>query len=80
MADEARETILDGKNLRESTLGGLILGAINRQESFYLFWGDDFQDLPEPDSEAELIDVITEQLNSDGSWNCEIYVLWLGGT
>jgi len=78
LADQARNSILDGVGLRQTVLGALLHELVARGELFCLFWALDFADLPRPDSEADLFELLTEQLSSDRSWNWELYAWWGG--
>ncbi len=76
LVDRAREEMRSGGDLRETALGLLLRGAIERHWPFCLCWGRDREDLPEPQSEEELFDLLQRQLDSDGSRNWGLYAMW----
>ena len=78
LADDAREVLLAGEALLETRLGRFLLEQIEAGRPMCLFWASDFVALPEPEDVPELIDLLTDQLQSDGSWNWELYARWRG--
>ncbi len=78
MSDAAKDAIAAGAELQDTLLGQLLLEQIELGRDFCLFWGDDFQNLPILRNSDELMAIISEQLQSDGAWNWEIYARWKG--
>ena len=76
LADDARSQIIVGVPFRETRLGLLLSHAISAGDSFILFWGNDYKNLPCRSSEAMLFSLLSEQLNSTGGANWELYASW----
>lgn len=78
MSDAAKDAIAAGVELQGTLLGQILLEQIELGRDFCLFWGGDFQNLPILRNSDELMAIISEQFQSDGAWNWEIYARWKG--
>lgn len=76
LAYEAREEIRAGKKVDDTTLGCLVQHAMNRQDSFALFYAADFVQLPTARAPESLLGLIDEQLRVNDGSSLELYALW----
>jgi hypothetical protein len=74
---EARDAVLAGEAIEDTRLGRFLFHAVGRQDSFALFYGSDFSNLPRIASPTNIFRSIEEQLRADDGSNLELYGLWL---
>ena len=76
LAYEARDAADAGESVENTTLGRLLQHAMNRQNSFALFYASDFEQLPIARTSQNLFRIIGEQLRVEDGCNLELYVQW----
>ena len=76
IVDSARDAVLSGQSLENTSLYKLLSTAMVNQDSWCSFWADDFCQLPVPSSVIELKTLLREQLATTGNW--ELYAAWRG--
>ena len=73
---EVRDAVRAGEAIEGTALGFLLSHAMGKQDSFALFYGSDFEDLPIAASPQSLFKTIDEQLRVEDGSNLELYVRW----
>jgi len=76
VAYEAREAVLTGTEIGNTTLGRFLQQAMSRHDALALFYASDFAQLPRATTPKELLELIDEQLRVEDGSNLELYALW----